>query len=238
LKTLSKYQLSINGFLDHYEKLKAEIFQVAAQNGIPQGIREQLERIEAFEHAAKLDFLKSDIRALIEESREGTERIKKIVLDLKEFAHPGQKQKKPANLNKGLESTLNVVWNEFKHKARVLKDFGELPEVSCFPQQLNQVFMNVLMNAAQAVSENGEIRIQTRHEDRCIKVVIQDNGTGIEEKNLLRIFDPFFTTKDVGEGTGLGLNIAYNIVKKHNGSISVESTVGEGTTFTVKIPVV
>ena len=238
LKTLSKYQESINELIDHYQTLKGDLLQASANNGSPRGVRGQLEKIDAIEQSINYDFLRSDIMALIGESREGTERIKKIVLDLKEFAHPGQKQKKPTDINRGLESTLNVVWNEFKHKARIVKDFGELPEISCYPQQLNQVFMNILLNAAQAIEQKGEIRIQTRQKNQHVEIMIQDDGHGIETENLSRVFDPFFTTKDVGEGTGLGMNIAYNIVKKHNGSIDVESRQGEGTTFTVKIPAV
>jgi len=238
LKTLSKYQEAINGLVEHYQKLKGDLSQVAGKNGLPPGLYTRIEQIEALEKSINIEFLRSDIVALINESREGTERIKKIVLDLKEFAHPGQDRMKPANVNRGLESTLNVVWNEFKHKARVVKDFGELPEISCFPQQLNQVFMNILLNAAQAIDDSGEIRIRTRLADEHVEIMIQDNGMGIAQENLSRVFDPFFTTKDVGEGTGLGMNIAYNIVKKHSGTIAVESSVGEGTTFTVRIPAV
>ena len=238
LKTLSNYQESINALMDLYQALKADLRQETANTDAKREVLDQLEKIDAIEKSIDFDFLRSDIMALIGESREGTERIKKIVLDLKEFAHPGQEQKKPTDINRGLESTLNVVLNEFKYKARVVKDFGELPAVSCHPQQLNQVFMNILLNAAQAIEDNGEVRIQTRQNNQNIEIVIQDNGHGIETENLSRVFDPFFTTKDVGEGTGLGMNIAYNIVKKHDGSIDVESRQGEGTTFTVKIPAV
>ena len=139
--------------------------------------------------------------------------------------------------NNNIESTLNFVNYELKYKATVVKNYGELPILKCYPQQLNQVFMNILVNASQALEKMGEIRVKTEHVNENIEIMISDNGKGIPEENLSTIFDSFFTTKDVGEGTGLGLNIANNIVKKHGGSIDVESKVGEGTTFTVKIPV-
>lgn len=114
---------------------------------------------------------------------------------------------------------------------------ADLPQVNCYPQQLNQVFMNILVNAAQAVEKQGEIRIATRESAGVVEIVISDTGQGIPEENLSRIFDPFFTSKEVGKGTGLGLNVAYNIIKKHQGSINVQSEVGIGATFTVRIPV-
>jgi two-component system NtrC family sensor kinase len=136
-----------------------------------------------------------------------------------------------------MDSTLNVVWNELKYKATVRKEYGELPEVQCYPQQLNQVFMNLLVNAAQAIKTKGEITIRTRLVDGDVEISIGDTGGGIPPEHLARIFDPFFTTKEVGKGTGLGLNVAYNIVKKHHGAIDVTSKVGEGTTFTIRLPV-
>jgi len=143
-----------------------------------------------------------------------------------------------ADINECIESTLNIVWNELKYKAKVYKEYGELPMTKCFPQQLNQVFMNLLVNAAQAIEKQGEIRIRTWNGDGNIYVSISDTGSGIPEDKINRIFEPFFTTKPVGKGTGLGLSITYDIVKKHNGDIKVESEVGRGTTFTITIPVV
>ncbi len=173
---------------------------------------------------------------LIQESQEGVERIKNIVIDLKDFAHPSENKMQSADINKGLESTLNVVWNELKYKASVIRDFGPLPLVTCYPQQINQVFMNILINAAQSIDDHGEIRISTQAQDGFVMIRISDTGIGIPPENLSKIFDPFFTTKEVGKGTGLGMNVAYNIIQKHKGRIDVESTVGKGTTFTVRIP--
>jgi two-component system NtrC family sensor kinase len=184
-----------------------------------------------------LDFVLKDIFELIDESKEGTERIKKIVQDLKDFAHPGQDKPKFADINQNIDSTVNVVWNELKYKADIIKDYGDLPRVQCYPQLLNQVFMNLLINGAQSIEKRGEINIKTRADNGYVEIKISDTGSGIPKENLNRIFDPFFTTKDVGKGTGLGLNVAYNIIKKHHGKIDVKSSVGKGTTFTIKIPV-
>jgi two-component system, NtrC family, sensor kinase len=141
-------------------------------------------------------------------------------------------------MNLNLDTTLNIVWNELKYKATVHKAYAaDLPRIKCYPQQLNQVFMNILVNAAQAIEKQGEIRIVTRESGGFVEIIISDTGQGIPEANLSRIFDPFFTSKEVGKGTGLGLNVAYNIIKKHQGNIDVQSEVGKGTTFSVRITV-
>ena len=135
-----------------------------------------------------------------------------------------------------MDSTINVVWNELKYKADVAKDYGELPQIQCYPQLLNQVFLNLLINAAQSIEDRGEIKIKTRADNGYVEIMISDTGCGISKENLPRIFDPFFTTKKIGKGTGLGLNVAYNIVKKHQGKIDVKSDAGKGTTFIIRIP--
>jgi signal transduction histidine kinase len=200
-------------------------------------LSEQVKRILELEDELDLDFIMNDASELIEENREGMDRIKGIVQDLKDFAHPSEDKPSFADINKGLESTLNVVRNEIKYKATVTKDYGDLPQVLCHPQQLNQVFMNLLVNASQAIEKEGDIRIETRADDGYVEIKIGDTGLGIPEENHSRIFDPFFTTKDVGKGTGLGLNVAYNIIQKHKGTIDVESREGEGSVFTIRIPV-
>ena len=188
--------------------------------------------------ALKVDFITDDLRSLISETLDGAERIKKIVQDLKGFSRLDEVEQKIADINAGLESTINIVWNELKYKAEVKKHYGDLPQTKCNPGQLNQVFMNLLVNAAHAIENRGEIAIRTWADGSAINVSVSDTGCGIPEDNIKRIFEPFFTTKEVGKGTGLGLSIAYDIVKKHNGSIDVQSAIGKGTTFTVTIPVV
>jgi two-component system NtrC family sensor kinase len=140
------------------------------------------------------------------------------------------------DLNQVIEGTLSVVWNELKYKAEVVKVYDALPPLSGYPQRLGQVFVNLLVNAAQSIEGRGEIRIETRSGATAITVVIADTGCGIPPSNLGRIFDPFFTTKEVGKGTGLGLHVVQNIVQQHNGRIEVESAPDRGTTFTLTLP--
>jgi two-component system NtrC family sensor kinase len=188
--------------------------------------------------ALKIDYITEDLDNLIKESLEGADRVKKIVQDLKNFSRVDESEFKAADINSGLESTINIVWNELKYKATLVKEYGDIPLTVCNPGQLNQVFMNLLVNAAHAIEKQGEIRVRTWFERGLINITISDSGTGISEENQKRIFEPFFTTKEVGKGTGLGLSIAYDIIKKHNGMIKVDSEVGKGTTFKISIPVV
>jgi signal transduction histidine kinase len=235
LKTLAEYQEDIAGIITEYRGL-FNLLRQEEQEKLWSKLPTLIRKITELEDELDIDFILNDVPDLIRESHEGAERIKKIVMDLKDFAHPGEDTMQTADINHCIESTLNVIWNELKYKAEVIRDFDALPMVVCFPQQLNQVFMNILVNAAQAMEEKGEILISTRGVNGNAEIAIRDNGPGIPEENLSQIFDPFFTTKDVGKGTGLGLNIVYNIVKKHDGSIDVKSRVGEGTTFTIRIP--
>ncbi len=195
------------------------------------------ERARTLKEEKDYDFLRSDILALLQESKEGLARVARIVRDLKDFSHPGSTAMQWADLHAGLDSTLNIVWNELKYKCTVIKRYGELPQVWCDIAQLNQVFMNLLVNASHAIAEKGEITITTGRQGDRVFVAISDTGSGIAPENLKRIFDPFFTTKPVGKGTGLGLSLAYSIVQKHRGSIEVQSELGKGTTFTVWLPI-
>lgn len=187
-----------------------------------------------------LAFLREDIPKLMAESKEGIVRVRKIVQDLKDFSHVDRTQEwKWADLHSGLDSTLNVVNNEIKYKADVTKEYGALPEIECLPSELNQVFLNLLVNAAHAIDEGkrGVIVLRSGHDGRWVWIEVADNGSGVAQENLTRIFDPFFTTKPVGKGTGLGLSLAYSIVQKHGGRIEVESELGHGSTFRVVLPV-
>jgi len=239
LRTLDEYRRDLTELIDSYLHLE----ELAAGNPALSDDRDvaaTLEAIRTLKERIDLGFILEDFDKIISESREGTERVKKIVQDLKDFSHVDQAELKYTDLNKGLDSTLNIVWNEIKYKATVTKDYGDIPEVYCYPQQVNQVFMNILVNAAQAIEDKGEIGISTRSLDGdkpMVEVRISDTGKGIPPENLRKIFDPFFTTKPVGKGTGLGLNVSYNIVKKHQGEINVESEVGKGTTFIITLPV-
>ncbi len=225
LSTLSKYVARFEEYIAAQEAVSLKL---------PESDRREL---AALAKRLKLDYVTEDARQLVRECLEGTERVKEIVTNLKNFSRVDHKELQAANLNNCLEETLRIVWNELKYKATVVKDYGELPETFCYPQQLNQVFVNILVNAAQAIAEKGEIRIATRAEAGTITVAISDNGPGIPEEIRSRLFEPFFTTKEVGKGTGLGLSISYDIVKKHGGEIEVESELGRGTTFFVRLPV-
>jgi len=197
------------------------------------------ERLAGLRQELKIDHILEDISPLIDESLEGTDRVRKIVLDLKNFSRVDQADYKHADINECLDSTINIVWNEIKYKAHLKKRYDDLPLTKCYPQQLNQVFMNLLVNAAQAIEQQGVITVETRAENDAIVVSISDTGGGIPQEHLHRLFEPFFTTKEVGKGTGLGLSIAYDIVtKKHKGEITVLSEIGKGTTFSVRIPIV
>ncbi|MEA2031458.1 MAG: PAS domain S-box protein [candidate division Zixibacteria bacterium] len=185
----------------------------------------------------KIDFILEDFTDAIEESVEGTTRVKNIVADLKSFSRVDKAEKGNANLNEGIESTLNIVWNELKYKCKVEKNFGDIPDLYCIPNQLNQVFMNILINAGHAIEHNdGLIQIETKATDKNIIISFKDNGKGIPRENIGKLFEPFFTTKEVGKGTGLGLSLAYDIITKHGGNIDVKSEVGEGTEFIVNLP--
>ena len=238
LNVLAGYDTDIKSLIEQYRAIVSDLKPGAATsaNEGRSSISEQLSYIAELEKEVDIDFILSDTPNLIKESQEGTDRIKKIVIGLKDFAHPGEHKLNYADINKNMESTLNVVWNELKYKARVVKEYGELPQVKCYSQQINQVFVNLLVNAAQAIAKEGEIKIATKALDGKVEIKISDTGKGIPEENLSKIFDPFFTTKEVGKGTGLGLNVAYNIIEKHKGTIDVESTVGVGTTFTIRLP--
>ncbi len=231
LRTLEEYTTDLLQVVGGYEALLAAVDRgdSGAASAEAGRVREIAKKIDA---RSILD----DLSKLTAESIEGMERVRQIVQDLKNFSHVDEEERKPFDLNQGIESTLKIVWNEVKYKAEVVKEFGDLPELLCYPGQLNQVFMNVLVNAGQAIKERGKIWIRTFTRDGQIVVEVEDTGCGIPEENLKKIFDPFFTTKPVGKGTGLGLSVSYGIIRKHQGRIEVESTVGKGTTFRIILP--
>ena len=224
LGSMQRYLQDLLRLLSSYEQTEAEMSPATR------------EKIASIKEEVDVNFLRSDLTELLIESLDGLKRVTRIVQDLKTFSHAEEAQRQWANLEAGLDSTVRVAWNELKYKAEVVKEFAGIPEIECFPFQLNQVFMNFLVNAAHAIAERGTITIRTGHDDENVWVEVQDTGQGIKPENLSRIFDPFFTTKPVGQGTGLGLSIAYSIVKKHHGHIEVKSTLGEGTSFKVLLP--
>lgn len=224
LHTLEKYMARLGEYLLALE-----------QQNPPESMSAELQSLR---RRLKIDYLVKDAPHLIQESLEGAERVKTIVLGLRSFSRVDQAQLIAADINECLESTINIIWNELKYRCEVEREYGPLPRTVCNPQQLNQVFMNLLLNAAQSMETQGLLRIRTWAEEGWLCVGISDTGCGIPPDGIKRIFEPFYTTKDVGKGTGLGLSIVYDIIKKHNGEVQVASEVGKGSTFTVKIPLV
>ncbi len=203
-----------------------------------------LDRLQAAEEAAELAFLRSEMPRAFERSLDGVARVAKIVRAMKEFSFPDAHEHSYANINQALETTLVVAHNEYKLLARIEAQFGELPEVKCNISELNQVFLNLIVNAAHAIQESGKdalggvIAIRTSLSGDLVEVAIGDNGCGVAPDIANKIFDPFFTTKEVGRGTGQGLSIARaTVVTRHGGTLSFETGVGRGTTFFVRLPV-
>lgn len=227
--TLQTYLSDLFKILDAYEH--AETLLVNEQ------CRQAITNIQDLKRQIDVEFLRKDVINLVNESKEGINRVKQIVQDLKDFSHVDKVEWQWADLHKGLDSTLNIVNNEIKYKADIIKQYGDIPQIECLPSQINQVFMNLLVNAAHAIEERGTITLRSGTIEDWIFIEISDTGKGIEPGNLRRIFDPFFTTKPVGKGTGLGLSLAYGIIKKHNGRIAVESLIGQGTRFQVWLPI-
>lgn len=228
LSTLGQYVEKLFRVTDAYDRVASSLGELSA-----------LEEIRVLKKAAEWDYLRQDIVDLLKESTEGIVRVKRIVQDLKDFSHVDETEWQWVDLHKGIDSTLNVVNNEIKYSAEVVKEYGDIPQVECLASQLNQVFMNMLVNASHAIGEGGQGRIviRTGTKDEMVWVEFSDTGKGIAPENLTRIFDPFFTTKPVGKGTGLGLSLSYGIIGKHHGKVEVESELGKGTTFRIWIPV-
>lgn len=231
MTTLSEYVKDIQELISQYDAIREKATSCGCAS-----LTDEIAEIEKLWKSKDIDFVLEDLDKVVKESLEGAKRVTRIVKNLKEFSHVDEAEWKLSNINEGIESTLSIIWNEIKYKATVVKEYGEIPEVECFPMQLNQVFMNLLVNAAHAIPEKGEIRIKTWQEDGFVCVAISDTGTGIPDDIKNKIFNPFFTTKGVGKGTGLGLSIAYGIIDKHKGSIKLDSKLGSGTTFTIRIP--
>jgi len=226
------------GSLDKYVDKFTEFIKIQSDALEKTASPEELETLRQTRNKLKIDYITDDIKELVKESLDGADRVKKIVQDLKSFSRVDEAEYKPADINECIESTINIVRNEIKYKAKVVKEYGEIPMTKCFPQQINQVFMNLLVNAAHAIEKEGVITVRTWLDGESIFASVTDTGSGIPPETVNRIFEPFYTTKPVGKGTGLGLSITFDIIKKHNGEITVDSEVGKGTTFTIRIPVV
>ncbi len=221
---LSDYVDKIREIVKIYRDLKANLSE-----------KDQL-AINTLEKSIDLDFILKDMEDLTKSCVDGANRTKEIVLGLRTFSRMDESSFRPSDLHEGLRTTVRLLVTEFKDRVVIHEEFGELPLVECNLSQMNQVFMNLLSNGAQAISGRGDIWIRTKSLGEMVEIQIEDSGAGIPKDSVEKIFDPFFTTKKVGQGTGLGLSIAYGLVQKHNGSISVTSEVGKGTKFTLRLP--
>jgi len=197
---------------------------------------ESLDLFNVFLNKIDYEFVKDDLNSLLKSQQQAAERIKNIVLALRNFSRLDQGEIKSVFLEEGIDSTLQILHHEYKDKITLEKDYQLNKKVECYAGELNQVFMNILANAIQAIPDKGIIKITTYLIDKQAIITISDNGTGIPEEVKAHIFDPFFTTKEIGQGTGLGLSISYGIIEKHKGTLCVDSVPNEGTTFTISIP--
>ncbi len=224
---LKNYSQDLFALIDDFDKFKDDL--------TPEHKAEYEKMLKDIDY----EFLKEDLPDLIKSCHEGTERTKNIILNLKDFSRMEESAITNVDLPKEIDSTLNILNNKFKHGITVKKDYhDDVPKIEAYGGQLNQVFMNILDNAAFAVEgkENAEVDITIRKDAKFAYIEIQDNGKGMDEETKDKIFNPFFTTKPVGQGTGLGLSISYKVIKNHNGSIDVQSELGKGTKFTIKLP--
>lgn len=223
--------------LQNYAKDLFTLIDLYEQNNIniPDDIKA---KIENFKKEIDLDFLRDDINDLIKSCIEGTERTKNIVLDLKNFSRMEEMVLTQFDIPKEIDTTLNILNNKYKNRITVIKNYDEnTPKIEAYGGQLNQVFMNILDNAQDAMGESGTLTINTYKSEQNVKIEFIDTGSGIPPENIKKIFDPFFTTKAVGKGTGLGMSISYRVINDHHGTIEVESEVGKGTKFTITLPI-
>jgi two-component system NtrC family sensor kinase len=224
MQMLGECVLGLERLLSFYEGVRLAPEEVAALRALKDEVD--------YEHTL------NDLHSIVTDCREGAERIRDIVQNLRTFSRLDEAEFKKVDIHDGLESTLRLLSRFFSSGAVTLRrEYGRLPPVDCYAGQLNQVWMNLLANAAHAVKCGGVVSVSTESRGDSVIVRVRDTGCGIAPENLPRIFDPFFTTKPVGEGTGLGLSVTYGIIERHGGAIEVESRLGEGTVFTVTIPV-
>ncbi|MDI3324949.1 ATP-binding protein [Pontibacterium granulatum] len=229
VRTLDEYVKIYHTLLSMYEALldiQDPVSREAKQAELEQYAKEQ-----------DIDFVREDIEDLLKDAIDGAQRVGDIVRNLKSFSHAEQETEfKPHDLNECIRTTLKMADNQLKYHCKVMTDLGDLPDTYCSPGQINQVLLNLLVNAGQAIEGSGAIKVTSRYDGENIEIRVTDTGKGIEQEAIKKLFDPFYTTKPVGEGTGLGLSISYGIIKEHQGEILVQSKVGAGTSFTLVLP--
>jgi signal transduction histidine kinase len=229
---------SLRGYVGHLETLMRAA--TGLQSAVSSGASDVQAKAELLGRAceeADIEYILEDLGSLVDESIEGTDRVRKIVADLQNFSYIDSPDLTLANVNDIVDQTLSVATNELKYKAEVRRELGDVPDIPCYGDKLGQVLLNLFVNAAQAIETRGVITVRTELRGELVSIEVSDTGCGIAEEHRARVFDPFFTTKPVGSGTGLGLHLSAKIVEAHGGTISVKSTVGEGTTLHIELPV-
>lgn len=230
------FVMSNIGTLKEYTDVLSQYIRLsmalAEQSSSP--VAEQMKRIDDEQN---FNFIVEDIGMIIHDCDDGLDRIKDIVANLKSFSRSDEKEVVPFDINLCIDNTIKLAWNELKYKVNLTKSFAEgLPKINGHESQIGQVIMNIVINAAHAIDEHGDITIETKQQGNCIKIIITDTGNGMPLDIQEKIFDPFFTTKSVNKGTGLGLSISYGIIENHGGEISLSSEVGKGTVFEISLP--
>lgn len=223
--------------LDNYVKDMLALIDlyIANESSISE---DELKKINKKKADMDLDFIRDDVKDLIKSCMEGTERTKNIVLDLKNFSRMEEMVLTQFNIPKEIDTTLNILNNKYKNRITVVKNYDpDVPKIEAFGGQLNQVFMNILDNAQYAIKGEGTVTISVKREGEKVVIKFSDTGEGIKKEDIRKVFEPFYTTKPVGQGTGLGMSITYRVIKNHNGEINVDSELGKGTTFTIKLPI-
>jgi len=221
---------NVNLLKDYFTAMSGYLTQVE------KNVSEEADSVQKLRQDLEIGYILEEIGPMLDETLTGTERVKKIVNELRTFSRLTVEMEM-TDINRGITSVIGILWNELKYKVEIKTDLGDLPAVQCNPGQINQVFMNIIMNGAQAIADTGEISIKTKAEGERIRITISDTGSGMTPEIMARIFEPFFTTKEPGKGTGLGLSVSYDIVMKHQGTIEVSSIPGTGTTFNITLPV-
>lgn len=230
----------ITGNIEPLKRDISELFEVLGKYETvieAQNLQQAFSEVESIKSEIDFDFLVKEIQKLMEGITEGANRTKEIVKSLGSFSRKGDDNFTLHNIHEGIDSTLILLGNKIKNRITLNKEYGDIPEIECQPDRLNQVFMNILSNAIQAIDEKGEIFIKTRSDGANVSIIIRDSGKGMTEEVQQRVFEPFYTTKDMGKGTGLGLSISYSIVEQHNGKIRISSEPSKGTEFIITLPV-
>jgi signal transduction histidine kinase len=201
-------------------------------------VKSMLKDIEKFKQEIDLSYAMKETSQLLENIKEGATRTVGIAKTVRVFSRKNESVMRKTDIHHEIDAALNLLQPQYKNKNIIIKEYGDIPAIECFPEKLNQVFTNIILNAIDAVKEQGEIRIKTERNGNKINISFKDNGAGISEENINKIFEPFFTTKPEDKGTGLGLAISFSIISKHNGSINVKSQVGQGAEFIITLPIV